>query len=239
MGNLPKIELKDSIHCPELETPPPPRVMARLAEGMCRILTTPLAGRKPSLWRGWLGRWLDRASGLTLQWFLEQRRECVRRDFRPSSGDRPRCLGSKKEIPEGLWKNGGEMAGQPACHLRMTEYNCAHVCMILSLGMLDYAYAIHPPFITHPLIHPFIHMPTHIPTDPPLIHSSTGPLTHHPSISSSISIYLFSILPSTHQSICVLLCPLTHHSPLPIHHPSLHPPIQWLIHIPTIHLSIT
>lgn len=27
---------------------------------------TPLADRKPSLWRGWLGRWLDRASGLTL-----------------------------------------------------------------------------------------------------------------------------------------------------------------------------
>lgn len=97
-GILPRTELKGITHCPELGPSPPTRAMARLAEGLCAILTTPLADRKPSLGRGWLGRWLDRASGLTLQWFLEQRRECVRRDFRPSSGDRPRCLGIKKEI---------------------------------------------------------------------------------------------------------------------------------------------
>lgn len=63
---LPQTEFKGSVHCPELGPPPPPRVMARLTEGMYGILTTPLADRKPSLWRGWLGRWLDRASGLTL-----------------------------------------------------------------------------------------------------------------------------------------------------------------------------
>lgn len=70
---------------------------------------TPLADRKLSIWRGWLGGGLDRASGLALQRVLEQRRECLRRDFRPSSGDRPRCLLSQLEERDSeLWDREGQ-----------------------------------------------------------------------------------------------------------------------------------
>lgn len=70
---------------------------------LCGILTTPLADRKLSIWRGWLGWGLDRASGLALQRVLEQRRECLRRDFRPPSGDRPRCLDAGQRDLRVFW----------------------------------------------------------------------------------------------------------------------------------------
>lgn len=98
---------------------------------------------------------------------------------------------------------------------------------------------IHPPFITHPLIHPFIHMPTHTPTDPPLIRSSTGPLTHHPSISSPMSIHP-SILYSSICSSIHLFTPPATYPPLTLTHPSsislpTHPMTHPYIHHPSIH----
>lgn len=98
MGCLPKTELKCAVHCPELRPPPPPECHGQdWPRRPCGILTTPLADRRLSIWRDWLGGGLERALGLALPRVLEQRRECLRRDFRPSSGDLPRCLGTGRE----------------------------------------------------------------------------------------------------------------------------------------------
>lgn len=112
MGCLPQTELKCAVHCPELGPPPPPECHGQdWPRKPCGILTTPLADRRLSIWRGWLGGGLERASGLALPRVLEQRRECLRRDFRPSSGDLPRCLGDRERdqrvFRRGVWQRGG------------------------------------------------------------------------------------------------------------------------------------
>ena len=100
MGSLPKTKLKCVTHCPELVPSPPAPTRCRGQDWprkLCRVLTTPLADRRLSIWRGWLGGQLDRVSGLALPRALGQWWERLWRDFRPSSGDRPRCLGQGRD----------------------------------------------------------------------------------------------------------------------------------------------
>lgn len=124
---------------------------------------------------------------------------------------------------------GGEAAGPPACHLRMTEYDCAclydfvpgYVCVHKNAGLCICTF--HPPFITHPLIYPFTHMPTHPLTHQPFIHLSTSPPTYPSSIH-----HLIHIHPTIHHLFFYLLInPFAYSS---IHLPNTNPSI--------IHLSI-